>query len=208
MKRLPLFPTILVAGAVAVMIALGIWQLQRAEWKDRLVADYATAAAMPALDLDPLLGRDPASLPPLAFRRALISCNAVNVVPDMRGGRSADGRGGYAYLVPCRPGADGLAGRILVNVGWVALPEHGRRLSLGGIVAGRLGAVREGEPITLVSASAAPGLTPSAAPSIDEIPRNHRAYAVQWFAFALIALVIYLLALRARRSPPELPPEP
>jgi cytochrome oxidase assembly protein ShyY1 len=33
------------------------------------------------------------------------------------------------------------------------------------------------------------------------------SYAVQWFAFAAIALVIYLLALRRRRGR-ELPPEP
>ncbi len=208
MRRLPLIPTIIVAAAVAVMIALGIWQLQRAEWKDRLVADYAVAAAMPALDLDPLLDNDPATLPPLAFRRVLITCNANDVAPLLRGGRSRDGRGGYAWLVPCRPGADGLAGRILVNAGWSPMPGHGRRMSLGGIVAGQLGAVRDGEPITLTSATASAGLAPAAAPSIDEIPRNHRAYAVQWFAFALIALVIYLIALRARRRRPELPPEP
>lgn len=198
MKRLPIIPTIIVAGAVAVMVALGIWQLRRAEWKDRLVADYAAAAALPALDLDPLLDNDPATLPPLPFRRVLISCNAVDVAPTLRGGRSRDGRGGYAWLVPCRPGADGLAGRILVNVGWSPLPEHGRRLSLGGIVAGQLGAVRDGEPITLTSASATPPLAPAAAPSIDDIPRNHRAYAVQWFLFAALAALIYLLALRHR----------
>jgi cytochrome oxidase assembly protein ShyY1 len=208
MRRLPVIPTILVAGAVAVMIALGIWQLQRAEWKDRLVAQYAEASALPTLDLDPLLARDPTMLPPLGFRRVLVTCNAANVEPVLRGGRSADGRGGYSYFVPCRPGAGGLASRIIVNAGWSALPEHGRRLSIGGIVAGRLGAERDdGETIILTSATAAPRLSPSAPPTIDDIPRNHRAYAVQWFAFALIALVIYLIALRARRRP-QLPPEP
>jgi surfeit locus 1 family protein len=30
------------------------------------------------------------------------------------------------------------------------------------------------------------------------IPNNHRSYAVQWFAFALIALIIYGLAVRKR----------
>ena len=33
-RRLPLIPTIFVAGAVAVMIGLGVWQLKRAEWKE------------------------------------------------------------------------------------------------------------------------------------------------------------------------------
>ena len=31
MRRLPLIPTLVVAAAVATMIWLGIWQLQRAE---------------------------------------------------------------------------------------------------------------------------------------------------------------------------------
>ena len=50
----------------------------------------------------------------------------------------------------------------------------------------------------LVAASAPPGLEPSAEPSLSSIPNNHRFYALQWFAFALIALVIYGLAVRKR----------
>jgi cytochrome oxidase assembly protein ShyY1 len=51
----------------------------------------------------------------------------------------------------------------------------------------------------LVAATAPPGLEPSAPPSIAEIPNNHRSYAVQWFLFALIAVVIYVLALRKKQ---------
>ena len=50
----------------------------------------------------------------------------------------------------------------------------------------------------LVAASAPPGLEPSAPPSLDRIPNNHRSYAMQWFAFALIALVVFALAIRQR----------
>ena len=49
MKRLPLLPTLIVAAAIAVMVALGIWQLQRAHWKDGLLADYAQAATLPPI---------------------------------------------------------------------------------------------------------------------------------------------------------------
>ena len=206
MRRIPIIPTIIVAAAVAVMIGLGIWQLQRAAWKDRLIADYAAAASLPALDLDPLFARDEPELPPIAFRRALVTCRATGAAPRLRGGRSADGRGGYVYLLPCRPGASGLAGRILVNAGWSALPDDGLRPTLDGIVAGRIGAVQAGEPIILTSARAAPPLRPSAPTSIDDIPNNHLAYAGQWFFFALAAAIIYMLALRRRR--PRLPPEP
>ena len=188
------------------MIALGIWQLQRAAWKDRLLADYAVAAAMPALDLDPLLtsNRPP---PPLAFRRVLVTCSAQDVAPDWRGGRNRAGQSGYVALVPCRPGAAGLAGRILVNAGWAALPQRDRRLSQTGLVAGTLGADEESQPLLLTAATPAAPLTASAPASFDQVPNNHRAYAAQWFFFAGLAVLIYLLALRRRRAPSS-PPEP
>ena len=206
MKRLPLIPTLVVAAAALTMVGLGIWQLQRAEWKERLLAEYALAGTLPAVDLDPLLDGETAPLPPLSFRRALVSCRADEVAPEVRAGRNAADQPGQAYFVPCRPGAPGLAGRIRVNAGWAPRHDAVQRLSLGGIVAGRLGLVDEDGPVTLTAASAAPPLAPSAPASLDSIPNNHRLYAFQWFFFAAAALVIYVLALRTRRQ--DLPPEP
>lgn len=203
MKRIPVLPTVVVAAAVAIMVGLGVWQLQRAEWKDRLLAQYGAATAQPALDLDPLLARD-AAVPALAFRRVLVSCRVTQAEPILRGGRSRDaggaGVGGYSYFVPCRPGAGGPAGRLLVNMGWSPLPDDSRRISLDGIVAGSLGADELGRPLVLTSATAAPGLIPSAPPTIEQVPNNHRFYAIQWFFFALAAASIYWLALRRRRG--------
>ena len=48
-RRLPLLPTVLVAAAVATMIGLGIWQLQRAAWKEGLLATYRTAQGQPGI---------------------------------------------------------------------------------------------------------------------------------------------------------------
>ena len=45
-RKLPLIPTIVVLAAVATMVALGIWQLQRAEWKEALIARYERAQEM------------------------------------------------------------------------------------------------------------------------------------------------------------------
>ena len=42
------------------------------------------------------------------------------------------------------------------------------------------------------------GLQPNATPDPRDIPNNHFSYAVQWFLFAGVALVIYALALRKR----------
>jgi surfeit locus 1 family protein len=57
----------------------------------------------------------------------------------------------------------------------------------------------------LVAAGSPPGLEPAAPPSTDSIPNNHRSYAVQWFIFAAIALIIYGLAMRKRwkEEPPR-----
>ena len=67
----------------------------------------------------------------------------------------------------------------------------------GGPVSGIIAPDRKTR-MRLVAATAPPGLDPSAPPSIDQIPNNHRSYAVQWFLFALIAAVIYGLALRKK----------
>ena len=48
-KRVPILPTLVVAAAVALMIGLGVWQLQRAKWKDSLLAQYSKADALPPI---------------------------------------------------------------------------------------------------------------------------------------------------------------
>jgi cytochrome oxidase assembly protein ShyY1 len=83
-----------------------------------------------------------------------------------------------------------------VEVGWSKDPNakvnwHGGAVS--GIVA-----PDQKTRMRLVAASAPPGLETSAEPSISSIPNNHRSYALQWFSFAAIALVIYGLAVRKR----------
>src|SRR6478609_7642342 len=116
--RLPIIPTIVVAAAVAVMIGLGIWQIERAGEKERLLADYTRAGTLPALDLDPLIANGSVANVPLAFRRALVTCHSGSAVPQVRAGQSVGGDTGYSYYLPCRPGAAGFAGHLLVNAGW------------------------------------------------------------------------------------------
>jgi surfeit locus 1 family protein len=207
MRRLPLIPTLIVVVAVATMIGLGIWQLQRAAWKEALLAQYTQAMAMPAVDLDPLLasGRP---LPDLAFRRALVTCDARDVAVEARAGRSMADVSGQAFYVDCRPGAPGPAGRLRINAGWADRPDAARRLTLSGIVAGRLSLVGAEGPIILTAATPTPPLaSASEPPGLDSIPNNHFLYALQWFAFAAVAAVIFVLALRKRKGP-TLPPGP
>ena len=197
MRRLPVLPTIIVAAAVAVMIALGLWQFQRAAWKERMLAELAVAQSQPAVDLDPLLGPDMPERP-IAFRRALVSCSARDAEVNARAGRSRAGASGYAFYLPCRPGEPGWAGRLQVNAGWSQRPDAVRRLSLAGTVAGVIGTTEPGQPIILTAAQPLAPLEASAPPRVEDIPNNHLAYAGQWFLFALAAAVIYVLAVRRR----------
>lgn len=186
-RRLPIFSTLVVALAVATMIGLGVWQLSRAVWKDQLIAQYRAAEKLPpiAFPTAPTKGELP------LFRWATGNC----IQPMARravAGENRAGEPGYVHIVQCRTGAEGPG--MAVELGWSKDPKAQWQWN-GGPVSGMIAPDRE-HRIRLVAASAPPGLQPSATPSLESIPNNHRSYAFQWFAFALIALVIYVLALR------------
>ncbi len=82
-----------------------------------------------------------------------------------------------------------------VNLGWTTDP---RAVRFGGGAIGGIIAADGLDGARVVSARALPGLQASAAPNPSDMPNNHLAYAVQWFAFAATALIIYALALRKR----------
>jgi surfeit locus 1 family protein len=54
--------------------------------------------------------------------------------------------------------------------------------------------------LMLIADQAASGLEPTARPELSSVPNNHLAYAVQWFLFAGVAAIIYVLALRLRAA--------
>ena len=189
--RFPLVPTIIVAAAVATMLALGAWQLfWRAPQKDALVASYAAAQGRSAIGFPTI---PMAGAPPL-FRKAAGHCLEVTGWRQVAG-ENRRGDIGYAFLADCRTGAEGPG--MVVDAGWSANPKTKARWT-GGEVAGVLAPDRD-KGMRLVSDSGLGGLEASAPPSPAMIRNNHRSYAFQWFAFAIIASTIYLLALRARR---------
>jgi cytochrome oxidase assembly protein ShyY1 len=189
-KRLPIIPTIIVAAAVALMIGLGIWQLRRAEWKEGLLTQYAEAEKLPpiAFPTGPL---HDTQLP--LFRHATGVCLRIAGKRAMAGENRA-GEPGYVQVVDCVTGAEGPG--MSVELGWSTNP-NAKFTWPGGPVSGVIAPDRRNR-MRLVAASAPPELQPSAEPSLASIPNNHRSYALQWFAFAATALVIYGLALRKK----------
>jgi len=192
LRRLPVIPTIIVLAAVAAMIALGVWQLQRAKWKEGILSRYAEAEKLPPVEFPTAPLRDD-QLP--LFRHATGVCLRA-VGQRAVAGENRQGEPGYVHIVDCATGAEGPG--MSVEVGWSKNPNAKVNWT-GGPVSGIIAPDRATR-LRLVAASAPPGLEPSAPPSLSSIPNNHRFYALQWFAFAGIALVIYALAVRKRLS--------
>ena len=189
-RRLPLVPTIVVAAAVALMIGLGVWQLQRARWKEGLLSRYAQADKLRPISWPTVpVKRDTLPL----FRHATGMC-VKPIGQRAVVGENRSGEPGYAHIIDCATGAEGPG--MSVEVGWSKNPNAKVNWP-GGLVSGVIAPDRR-MGMRLVAASAPPGLEPSAPPTLASIPNNHRFYALQWFAFAAIALVIYGLALRKR----------
>lgn len=189
-RRLPIIPTLIVAIAVAVMIGLGVWQLQRAKWKEGLIARYSMAEQQPPI-VFPTAPTPDSQLP--LFRHATGMCLHI-VGQRAQAGENRDGEPGYVHIVNCATGVEGPG--MAVELGWSKDPNAKPRWA-GGPVSGIIAPDRQMR-MRLVAASAPPGLEPSAPPALGSIPNNHRSYALQWFGFALIALIIYGLAVRKR----------
>ena len=209
--KIPVIPTILVAAAVAAMVALGIWQLGRADQKDAIRARISRNADLPPIALPTMGGLDDA----LLFRPASAFCLEV-IEWRKAGGRSASGKGGTRFLAECRTGAEGpgFVADMGVSPDPKAVPQW-----KGGEVTGRIvpepsraglwqRITRQAPPPRpmLVSFQPAPPLEASAQPVAAGLVNNSFGYAFQWFFFALTALGIYAAALWRRRTREEAPP--
>jgi len=186
--RLPRLATALVALAVAAMVTLGFWQLGRLEEKRALIAQYRASLAEPSPVAWP---RQPEDHATALFRRSRVTCERVEGFEAIAG-RSARGQTGWAHLARCALG-DG--GRAVVAIGWSRDPAAPQWR--GGEVRGWI--APHGDSIRLVAEQPVAGLEPLARPDPSSVPNNHLAYAVQWFVFAALAVLIYALALRRRR---------
>jgi surfeit locus 1 family protein len=186
-RRVPLWPTLLVAAAVATMLALGVWQVRRAEWKEALIARYAQATALSSAVPWP---RDAQAAEAALYRHSQLSCDRV-VAQRATSGRNAQGEPGWAHVARCELGGGGDAEVVL---GWSRDPRD--VVWPGGEVLGFVAPSHDGA--RLVASPPLAGLEANAAPDPRDLPNNHRAYAVQWFVFAATAAVIYALAVRKR----------
>jgi surfeit locus 1 family protein len=197
-RRFPLVPTIIVVAAIALLVRLGIWQLHQAERKRALLASYAAAESMPPIAWPTVPLKD-ADLP--LFRHATGVCLRV-IGQRASGGENRSGEPGYVHILDCATGAEGPG--MSVEVGWAKNPDV-RVAWPGGPVSGIIVPDRRNR-MRLVAASAPSGLEPSRTPDVSTAspitPAIHLGYAATWFALALAALIIYIVAVmkRGRRT--------
>lgn len=185
--RIPIIPTVIVAAAIAVMIALGFWQLSRMDEKEALIAQAEQNMRMSSEVRYPQDGEE---MDEVLYLRTTIECAEVlSMTP--RAGTSERGAKGWAQRASCQLEASEAV--VDVDIGWSLRPEAAEWQ--GGEVRG---IIAPGGRV--VSATGLAGLEPLASPDPRALPNNHLAYAGQWFFFALTALAIYILALRRRSS--------
>jgi surfeit locus 1 family protein len=126
-----LWPTIATLIGLAVLLALGTWQLERLEWKRALVAEREAKLAAPPETLPAASDAWPA----WDFRPVVVEGEFRHDLEQLFGVAAIDGQVGHHVLTPLvRP--DGAA--VLVDRGWVPAtrshPAARREGQLAGLV--------------------------------------------------------------------------
>lgn len=191
-RRIPVVASLIVAAAVATMVWLGFWQLERATERDDQLKRYISAPTLPAVRLLP--GQDAEGL---LFRKASLDC-----VRPSSFKRDGAGSQGTRYIYRCASGQ-------FVQAGTSPDPNL-RPQWRGGLVTGTVGRMPDHrtwieaklnpQPLVLLLVADPPvgGLLSNVRPDPKEIENSSFSYAIQWFLFAFTALVIYSLALRKK----------
>jgi surfeit locus 1 family protein len=114
----PIGLTIATAIAMAILIGLGVWQLQRLKWKEGLLAHIAALQSASAQPVGPVLdtlgqGRD------VDFTRVSVTCPGLASAPFVELYGIRDGQAGVRLISAC-PVVSRRYGAVLVDRGFVA----------------------------------------------------------------------------------------
>lgn len=221
--RRTLFLLIIGLGGAAILIWLGVWQIQRLAWKEAIIADIDSrvSAAPVALPAAP----DPETDAYLPIRATgTIGDDEIHVLVSQK-----DVGAGYRIIAPFTL-EDGRT--VMVDRGFVLSRKKTQDRATGpATVTGNLQWPQETdsftpdpdkagniwfardvpvmadslqtEPVLLVTRASDPapdGISPLPVDT-SRIPNDHLQYAITWFSLAAIWLGMSLFFLRRRRAP-------
>ncbi|KAK5077884.1 surf-like protein [Lithohypha guttulata] len=96
-------------------LALGTWQVQRLDWKTKLIAKFEDRLVRPPLPLPPRI--DPSVIDEFDYRRVYATGTLKHEAEMLVGPRMHDGKDGFFVITPLeREGGS----TILINRGWVS----------------------------------------------------------------------------------------
>jgi len=217
------------AVALVILVSLGVWQLDRLQQKEAILADIDTGLASSPIPLPAVVGQ-PSDW---SFRPVLLTGTLDHDREVFLYATNLAGQVGYHVLTPLmRPqGAP-----VLVDRGWVPLDRKAAEtrvegqlegtVTVGGIArvpetpgpfipeadwAGRVWfdmdldsigsaiGLELAPVIVQADASPNPGGFPVGGQTRIDIPNNHLDYALTWFGLAVVLAVIFVVYWRRRR---------
>lgn len=205
---------------LALLIALGTWQIYRLHWKQGLLAAIAASERGPAVPLS----AHPAPWAKVSVTGRFVPDASARYGTDVRDTPSGPALGSFDIAVLRR--SDRRA--VLVERGWLpesaSAPEPAGTVTVEGYVrpgerAGwlsavddpatrhfytldpaRIGAVlgaRDVEPFVVVALGRdVPGVYPEPAEHLPQPPNNHLQYVITWYGLAVALLVTFILWAR------------
>lgn len=133
--------TICTIPALAILVALGTWQLDRLEWKRELIAARAERIGAPPVGFDELArARAEGRLAALEYRPIAVRGRYAHERAMRLQNRTMDGAAGIHLVVPLT--LEGGGGTVLVDRGWVPRDAPARLVEEPGGVIGVSGYVR------------------------------------------------------------------
>jgi surfeit locus 1 family protein len=96
--------------------ALGTWQVQRLDWKSKLIARFEDRIVRDPLPLPPHI--DPSAIHDFDYRRIYATGHFRHDQEMLIGPRMHDGHDGYLVITPLERKGDGTT--VLVNRGWIS----------------------------------------------------------------------------------------
>jgi surfeit locus 1 family protein len=217
MRRL-LVPTLLTLVMLPILIGLGAWQLERRAWKHAILAGIDAAESRPAIPLP----QDPPQFAKVRVSGTLRNDVPALYGAEGRDLPSGPAVGGQLITplerpdgppvlvlrgwVPAIPPASAPAPATIE--GYVRLPEHPgwftpdpelaahRFYTLDPAAIGTALGLGRVAPFMLVALGPKGDTFPDPAHALPRPPDNHLEYALTWFGFALILVVIFTLYAR------------